>query len=94
MILIDDTRRDRPPILAMRCRRHVGRGLNIGFDEGSPGPINPGLLVDHAELLPLGLGVPSQAGCRPPDPSNAGDHRKTLPGLACLAHSRSQAGQA
>jgi len=32
-------------------------GLDIGFDEGSPGSIGRTLLVDHAELLPPSLGV-------------------------------------
>jgi hypothetical protein len=53
----------RPAItVASRLGRTQRRGgLDIGFDEGSPGSIGPGVLVDHAELLPPSCGVPSQA---------------------------------
>src|SRR3954452_15683609 len=52
--------------LAITVASRLGRtqrrgGLDIGFDEGSPGSIGPGVLVDHAELLPPSCGVPSQA---------------------------------
>ena len=95
VILIHDGRRAPPSIVAIRPWRlfRLG-GLDIGFDEGPPGPIGRGLLVDHAELLPPS----SECHRRLPGLAALGSIERrpseTLPGLACLAHPWPRAGRA